>query len=98
MKLVGNSNLETLAEFADGQRSITEGEIYKEPNESIVSKEFAELNDISVGDTIEVNSVMGEGNPYTLTVTGIYLDYCRIRGHAHGDEFYEPPQRNFDEF
>lgn len=74
MKLVGNSNLETLVEFSDGQRSIVEGEMYKNPDESIVSKEFAELNDISVGDTIEVNSVMGEGNPYTLTVTGIYLD------------------------
>lgn len=75
LKIIGNSSLESLEEFKNGKRKITDGEIYKEKDECIVSKEFAELNNIKVGDFIEVNSVVEtKGDEYKLKVTGIYLD------------------------
>lgn len=75
LKIIGNSIVESLEEFKNGKRKITDGEIYKEKDECIVSKEFAELNNIKVGDFIEINSITVEkGDAYKLKVTGIYLD------------------------
>ncbi len=85
MKIAGNSSLDDLTEFSDGQRKLVEGEFYDALNESIVSKEFAELNKISVGDKITVASVIGENIQFELTVTGIYLDST--------SEFGEMPYR-----
>ncbi|WP_252235095.1 ABC transporter permease [Clostridium sp. ZS1] len=75
MKMVGNSDLKSLEEFNNDKRKIIEGEIYKEKDECVVSKEFAELNNIKVGDIIDVNRVVNiDGEPFKLKVSGIYLD------------------------
>ncbi|MEG0307301.1 MAG: ABC transporter permease [Clostridium sp.] len=75
IKVIGNSSLESLEEFKNGKRKISDGEIYKEKDECIVSKEFSKLNNIKVGDFIEVNRVMEtKGDSYKLKVTGIYFD------------------------
>ncbi|WP_252224905.1 MULTISPECIES: ABC transporter permease [unclassified Clostridium] len=75
IKLVGNSDLKSLEEFNNDKRKIIEGEIYKEKDECVVSKEFAELNNIKVGDIIDVNRVVNiDGEPFKLKVSGIYLD------------------------
>ncbi|MGL4773382.1 MAG: ABC transporter permease [Clostridium sp.] len=75
MRIVGNSDLKLLEEFNSGKRKIVEGEIYKEKDECVVSKEFAELNNIKVGDVIDVNRVTdANGEPLKLKVSGIYLD------------------------
>ncbi|MDK2585350.1 ABC transporter permease [Romboutsia sedimentorum] len=73
--IIGNSTLESLQEFKDGKRKIIDGKMYKEKNECIVSEELAKLNNIKVGDFIEVNRVGNkDGNPYKLKVSGIYFD------------------------
>ncbi|NFN93245.1 ABC transporter permease [Clostridium botulinum] len=75
IKIVGNSDLKSLEEFNNDKRKIIEGEIYKEKDECVVSKEFAELNNIKVGDIIDVNRVVNiDGEPFKLKVSGIYLD------------------------
>ncbi|NFT07220.1 ABC transporter permease [Clostridium botulinum] len=75
MKMVGNSDLKSLEEFNNDKRKIIEGEIYKEKDECVVSKEFAELNNIKVGDIIDVNRVVNiDEEPFKLKVSGIYLD------------------------
>lgn len=75
IKIVGNSDLKSLEEFKSDKRKIIEGEIYKEKDECVVSKEFAELNNIKVGDIIDVNRVVNiDGEPFKLKVSGIYLD------------------------
>lgn len=75
MKVLGNSSIESLEEFKTGKRKIIDGEIYKEKDECIVSKEVAELNNIKVGDFIELNKATDEnGEPYKLKVSGVYLD------------------------
>ena len=75
IKVLGTSTLESLQEFNDGKRKIIDGEIYKEKDECVVSKEFAELNNIKVGDLIEINKNSDEnGESYKLKVSGIYFD------------------------
>lgn len=75
MKVLGNSSIESLEEFKTGKRKIIDGEIYKEKDECIVSKEVAELNNIKVGDFIELNKATDEnGEPYKLKVSGVYFD------------------------
>ena len=75
IKIVGNSDLKSLEEFISGKRKINDGEIYAEKDECVVSKEFAELNNIKVGDSIEVNRVDNtDGEPFKMKVSGIFLD------------------------
>lgn len=84
MKLVGNTDLSQLEEFNDGSRKISEGRMYENQNECIVGEEFAKLNNISVGQDIEVdnNSIM-DAEPIKLKVVGIYADYTK----AYSNEF-----------
>ncbi|MGL5354200.1 MAG: ABC transporter permease [Clostridium sp.] len=75
IKVLGTSTLESLEEFNTGKRKIIDGEIYKEKDECVVSKEFAELNNIKVGDLIEINQNSDENSEsYKLKVSGIYFD------------------------
>ena len=75
LKIIGNSSLDSLEDFKSGKRQIKEGNIYQEKDEAIVSAEFAELNNIKVGDFIEVKSSMGgKKDAQKLKVAGIYYD------------------------
>jgi len=75
IKVLGTSTLDSLEEFNTGKRKIIDGEIYKEKDECVVSKEFAELNNIKVGDLIEINQNSDENSEsYKLKVSGIYFD------------------------
>lgn len=77
MRLIGNN----WDDFKNGYRELTEGKMPEAKNECIVSSEFAELNNISAGDTIRmVGMVPAEDEgvvlepAYNLLVTGIYFD------------------------
>ena len=74
-KIVASNNLSTNEEFKNGLREITSGKMYKELNECIVSEKYAKLNNLSIGDTIEVDSFY-KNKPMTheLIITGIYMD------------------------
>lgn len=74
-RIIAMDNLEADRDFKNGTRSIISGEMYKNLNECIVSQQYAELNNLSVGDTIEVDSYF-KNDPMThsLTITGIYMD------------------------
>ncbi|WP_026478715.1 ABC transporter permease [Alkaliphilus transvaalensis] len=74
-KIVAMDNLEVDNDFKNGTRRIISGEMYKNLNECIVSQQYADLNNLSVGDTIEVDSYY-KNDPMThrLTITGIYMD------------------------
>lgn len=59
-------------DFKKGIREITDGRVYQEPGECIISRPFAELNKLSVGDKFTVNEDLGV--PCELTVSGIFRD------------------------
>lgn len=82
-----------LAEFDDGSRALAEGEMPDADGEALVSTELAELNDLSVGDTLHLagelrNIDEGALEPieYDVTVVGTYDDLT--------DEYGTSPQQN----
>lgn len=76
MQLLGNQ----FDDFQTGMREITDGKMPENDNECIISKELAELNELSIGDGIEVTAslytddIVVRNVTYTLTITGIYFD------------------------
>ena len=67
-------------DFVSGERSLIEGRM-PEDGEALVSSEFAELNGLSIGDEIEMQSIMTSTNggasryvTHNLTIVGIYFD------------------------
>lgn len=70
----GYSSYEAMTEFIEGKYKITDGEVSEEFDEynCIINSELATLNDISVGDTIELVDALDEDNTYELVVTGIF--------------------------
>lgn len=87
MKLISTSSLEALEEFKTEKRKVIEGEIYRGKNEAIISEEFAKLNNLKVGDFLEINRTIDENKIYKLKITGIYLDTTEEYG---GLPFKEP--------
>ncbi|SDZ08288.1 putative ABC transport system permease protein [Evansella caseinilytica] len=88
MKLLGNE----FDDFTDGLREIAEGRMPENENEAIVSTDLAELNELSIGDTLTFESELldDEGEPheieYTITIVGTYYDAT--------DEYAEGIQQN----
>jgi putative ABC transport system permease protein len=75
MKLIANSDTTNLPDFPNGFRQITDGRMYSGINEAIISMDFAEINDIQVGDVINIRSnLIANTEPFLLTVVGIYFD------------------------
>jgi len=71
----GTSRDDISDDFKNGLRKIVQGEMYKEQNECLISEQYAKLNNLSVGDTINVNSIFKDNPmPHQLTITGIYSD------------------------
>ena len=75
MNVKGYTNLEKLDDFREGLRGLTSGALPFNDYECIVSEDFAALNNIKVGDIIDIAQGMVIDNPLTLTVVGIYFDF-----------------------
>jgi len=78
-------------DFTNGFRTVTSGVMPEQKNECIISAEFAELNDLSVGDTIQVYGMVlseddGRVAPtiYNLAVTGIYYSSDEVTSGTIG--------------
>ena len=84
-KVVASDNPGANNDFKTGTRKIASGKMYKNLNECMVSEQYASLNKINVGDTIEIDSYY-KNNPMThrLTVTGIYIDNTMIGADTDG--------------
>ncbi len=73
IRLIGGAGNADLPEFRDGSRKLVEGEAPKNKFDAMISKEFATLNNIKIGDTIYLNDVRGKLEQ-GYKVTGIYED------------------------
>ena len=72
-KLVTTSEPSILADFGT-YREITDGVMWKNLNECIISEALANMNNFSVGDVIELSGSYAADKRYALTITGIYSD------------------------
>lgn len=73
--VLGYSDESMMNDFVLGLRALDEGSFFKNPGECMVSRDFADLNGLKLGDRLElqdVNSTDVEILP--LTICGIYLD------------------------
>jgi putative ABC transport system permease protein len=72
LKMVSTSKPDQLPDFGT-LREIVAGRMFENLNECIISEDIARLNDVSVGDTIEIDGVYAD-KTFTLTIVGIYSD------------------------
>jgi len=72
-KLISTSESDTLTDFGT-LREITSGRMFSGLNECIISEDIAALNNISIGDVIELKGAYATDKSYNLTVVGIYYD------------------------
>lgn len=81
--MIGTSKSDISDDFKRELRKIIDGKVYENIDECIVSENFAELNNLVVGDTIKVNSIY-KNDPMTheLTVVGIYEDNTSLEQQA----------------
>lgn len=81
LNVYGYNSPELLTEFKTGTRKITSGKLFDQENECVVSEDFAQLNHLQVGDTIEISSGMPDQNfaPLTLTICGLYVDFTESK-------------------
>lgn len=76
LNVIGYSSFNLMEDFKDGTRQITEGDIFKNKYECIISEDFAKLNNLKIGDFIEAMDcdVKSEFAPLKLKVVGVYFD------------------------
>lgn len=74
--LIGYNSYEDMKKFINGEYSIVEGEVSNNfyANDCVISEELANLNELSVGDTITIVDTENEKNTYELNITGIYKE------------------------
>ncbi|MDE6639789.1 MAG: ABC transporter permease [Acetatifactor sp.] len=73
--VLGYSDYSLMEDFAQGLRELDEGNFFKSSGECMVSRDFADLNGLKLGDHLELQDVNNtEVEPLHLTVCGIYLD------------------------
>ena len=63
--------------FFTGTRKITEGTIFKNDDEAVISKELAQLNNWQIGDQIKLSAMNLDTMKkvtFTVTITGFYED------------------------
>lgn len=72
--VIGYSDLSLMEDFALEQRELEEGVFFENLNECIISKDFAELNQLSLGDFISLYNVDDMAQFLLLEIVGIYYD------------------------
>ena len=76
LNVLGGLNSEGNKEFENGTRKITEGKMPNKNNEAIISEQFAKLNNLKVGDNINIQNPKDPDNfeALELSISGIYYD------------------------
>jgi len=86
-----------LDDFDNGERVLHEGDFPQADSEVLISLDLAELNSLTVGDSITLNGNLLVDDEittvdYHLTITGIYLDFTpEVAGNMLG---FMPPTMN----
>ncbi|MCL1987932.1 MAG: ABC transporter permease [Firmicutes bacterium] len=73
-RLVGTSEAASLADFGT-LREISQGRMFENLNEAIISEDLASQNGLTIGDIITLSAAYSDGISYNLEIVGIYTDY-----------------------
>jgi len=78
------SDPSNIKDFQQNEKQLTEGRMFKDPGEVVISTKLAELNNIKLGDVIHIsgNSKTHDTTTIDLTVVGIFED---LKGDVTGD-------------
>lgn len=93
VSLTGTTRAEISSDFTSKSRTLKEGEVFKEPNECIISEQLAAQNNLSVGDSFTVYDEQKK-NMQTLTITGIFEDLTMAAENKVGTEYSSLGNRN----
>lgn len=94
LTVYGYNTPELMADFKEGKRKINTGKMFEKDGECIVSEDFAKLNGLHVGDTIEIRDCVKDAgfSPLKLTISGVYFDstdsklgYDSVYGNPHNE-------------
>lgn len=78
--VIGFSDVSMMEDFILGLREVEEGHFFEGPGQCMVSRDFADLNGLEPGDSLELQDVNStETAPLRLTVCGIYTDITAAR-------------------
>ena len=87
LEYMASLNGGSFTEFEDGTRALAEGSMPGELDEALISSDLADLNDLTVGDTITAVGELQDPDggtskdiSYELTVVGIYDDLTEPYG------------------
>ena len=74
--LVGYNSYNDMKDFINGNYTIVTGEVSNDfnSNNCVISEELANLNNLSVGDTITIVDPKDNSKTYELIITGIYKE------------------------
>jgi len=70
-KLIGHSEPENMDGFGTF-RHLVGGRMFESVNECVITEELAELNGLSIGDSLYLESAYQAGKTFNLTIVGIY--------------------------
>jgi putative ABC transport system permease protein len=92
--LIGSDSDDISEDFKNGLRSIIDGKIYENENECLISEQYAELNNLSVGDEITIKSIIEDSPmPQKLTISGIFSDRTMV-GNTSPFKYAEANRNN----
>lgn len=76
LNILGGLNPAGTKEFESGARKITDGKFPENEGEAIISEDFAELNNLKVGDKLKIENPQDQSDSKVLelTISGIYFD------------------------
>jgi putative ABC transport system permease protein len=89
LKLISTSEPDMLPDFGT-LREITNGRMFSNLGEAIISEDIASFNNVTIGDVIHLRGAYAEDKEFDLTVVGIYSD--------NTDEYLNPWMTMFGEF
>ncbi|MGL5346281.1 MAG: ABC transporter permease [Peptostreptococcaceae bacterium] len=84
LNILGGLSVEGKKEFENGTRKITKGKMPTKNNEAVISEEFAKLNNLKVGDNINIKNPQDPENfeSLELSISGIYFDGAKSNDYG----------------
>ena len=76
LSIYGYNTPDLMDDFQEGKRKITSGKMFEKDGECVISEDFAKLNNLQIGDAVEIQDCAKDAGfkPLKLTIAGIFFD------------------------